>query len=345
MNFGSVGDEQGRFLGVSFDTSFDKKVQVQRQPNGEFVSAVLTKELDVGYARADGVINSSLFQDARKANAPTSAIVSMIHMFSFAVDFQRDIRRGDKFEILYRVRRDHQGKIVKTDEVEYASLTVRGTVHRLYRFKSTKNGPATYLSERGEGNRRALLKTPIDGARITSPFGMRHHPILGFTKLHTGTDFGAPRGTPIFAGGDGTVVKAGWYGGYGNYVRIRHNKEYMTAYGHMSKILVRVGQRVKQGQTIGLVGTTGRSTGPHLHYEVLRYGKPINSQTMTLPSFSRLRGKELARFMANKKKIDAIYAALGKSGTAGRLLTVKATPDDSCKNGLRLDPTDKRPCN
>jgi murein DD-endopeptidase MepM/ murein hydrolase activator NlpD len=344
VSFGTVGEEQGQFLGVSFDSAFDKTVQVQRQPNGEFASAEIKKDLDVGYARSNGVIKASLFQDARNANAPTSAIVGMIHLFSFAVDFQRDIRQGDKFELLYRVRRDHQGKIVKTDEVAYASLTTHGTVHRLYRFQPTKNGPVTYLNGKGEGNRRALMKTPIDGARITSTFGLRRHPILGYTRMHTGVDFGAPRGTPIFAAGDGTVIMAGWHGGYGNYVRIRHNKDYTTGYGHMSKILVKVGQRVKQGQKIGLVGTTGMSTGPHLHYEVLRDGHFINPVTMKLPSFKRLRGTELARFMAHKKKLDAIYAALGKSGNTGRLLTVKATPESGCKNGIRLDPTDTRPC-
>ncbi|MEQ8695127.1 MAG: M23 family metallopeptidase [Bauldia litoralis] len=344
VTFGAVGDEQSRFLGVKFDSSFDKTVQVQRQPDGEFASAELKKDLDVGYARSNGTIKSSLFQAALNAKAPAKAIVQMIHLFSFAIDFQRDIRDGDEFEILYRVHRDQNGHIVRTGEVAYASLTVRGTAHRLYRFQSDRKSPATYLNEKGEGNRKALMKTPIDGARLTSNFGMRRHPILGYSRMHTGTDFGAPRGTPIYAAGDGTVLISGWKGGYGKYVRIRHNKEYMTAYAHMSKIHVKVGQRVKQGQVIGRVGTTGRSTGPHLHYEVLRHGKFVNPATITLPSFKRLRGNELARFTATKSKLDAIYAALGKNGVTGRLLTVKANPDGGCKNGLRLDPTDTRPC-
>jgi murein DD-endopeptidase MepM/ murein hydrolase activator NlpD len=346
VSFGTVGNEQGQFLGITFDSAFDEMVQVQRETNGEFASAEIKKDVNVDYARADGVIRSSLFQAGLDAKAPAKAIVEMIHLFSRAVDFLRHIRQGDKFELLYRVRRDHLGKIVKTDEIAYASLTTHGTVHRLYRFQPTKNGPVTYLNGKGEGegNRRALMKVPIDGARMTSPFGMRRDPFLGTPECHCGVDFGAPRGTPIFAAGDGTVIMAGWHGGYGNYVRIRHNKDYQTGYGHMSKILVRIGQRVKQGQVIGRVGTTGRSTGPHLHFEVLRDGHYINPETMKLPTFKRLRGTALARFRAHKKKLDAIFAALGKNGNAGQLLMVKANPDSGCKNGIRLDPTDTRPC-
>ncbi len=342
--FGAVGDEQSRFLGVKFDSSFDKTVQVQRQPDGEFASAELKKELDVGYARSNGTIKSSLFQAALNAKAPAKAIVQMIHLFSFAIDFQRDIQEGDEFEILYRVLRDQGGQVVLTGEVAYASLTVRGTAHRFYRFQSDKKGPVTYLNETGEGNRKALMKTPVDGARLTSSFGMRRHPILGYTKMHTGTDFGAPRGTPIYAAGDGTIIKAGWHGGYGKHVRVRHNKEYVTTYSHMSRLLVKAGQRVKQGQVIGRVGTTGRSTGPHLHYEVLQNGKFVNSANLSLPSYKRLDKTDMNRFQAHKSKIDAIYAALEKNGNTGRVLTVEAEPDGGCKNGLRLDPTDTRPC-
>jgi murein DD-endopeptidase MepM/ murein hydrolase activator NlpD len=346
VNFGVIGSDTSRFLGVTFDSSYDKTVQIERQKRGDFVAAELKKALSLEYARSNGVIKSSLFGAGIKAGAPPTTMVRMIHMFSFTVDFQRDIRSGDKFQILYRVHRDQTGRVVRTGEIAYASLTVRGTAHRLYRWQVSKKSNVEYLNAKGEGNRKALMKTPIDGARLTSGFGPRRHPILGYSGMHTGIDFGAPTGTPIYAAGDGTIAKVGWYGGYGRYIRIRHNKKYATAYGHMSRFAsgIKVGSRVKQGQTIGYVGSTGRSTGPHLHYEVLQHSKHINPLKLTLPSRKRLQAREMQRFLTLKRKLDTIYAALKRSGASGKLLTVKAEPEEGCANGIRLDPTNNKPC-
>lgn len=352
--FGVAGPEQTRFLGYRFDSSYDRSVHVARQQSGEFASAEVKKNVSESYSRVDGTITSSLFGSGMKAGAPAQTMVQMIHLFSFAVDFQRDLRGGEKFEILFRSHRDEAGRIVRTGEIAYAALTVRGRTHKLYWYKPNKKGPAIYLNEQGQGNRKALMKTPIDGARLTSNFGYRRHPILGYSKLHTGADFGARTGTPIYAAGDGTIVKIGWHGGYGRYIRLRHGKVYQTAYAHMSRFRsgLKAGSRVKQGETIGYVGSTGRSTGPHLHYEVLKNGKHVNPMTITLPSRKRLQGRPLQRFLAHRKEIDRQFASLKNDRTKkqdGAVQTVKsddskAEVDAGCKNGIRLNPLDARPC-
>ncbi len=255
-----------------------------------------------------GSISNNLYSSAIKAGLEPNVIVEFARIYGFEVDFQRDIRKGDVFEIMYERYFDDRNKKIKTGKILYAYLNVNKQKIKLYRFGKKNN--YDYYDEKGRSIVKALMKTPINGARLSSPFGKRKHPILGFTKHHNGTDFAAPTGTPIMASGNGTVIKAGWCGNGGNCVRIRHNSSYTTGYGHMSKIATRTGRRVKQGQIIGYVGNTGMSTGPHLHYTVSYNGKFINSQKLKLPSGKILKGEERKLFEIERIKLDVRLAEL-----------------------------------
>ena len=255
-----------------------------------------------------GKIENSLYGSAIKEGIEPNIIIEFARIFGFEVDFQRDIRKGDTFEIMYERYFDDRSKIVKTGKILYAFLNVNNQKIKLYRFN--KAGSSGYYDIDGKSIVKALMKTPINGARLSSGFGKRKHPILGFTKHHNGTDFAAPTGTPIMASGNGTVIKAGWCGNGGNCVRIRHNSSYTTGYGHMSKIATKTGRRVKQGQIIGFVGNTGMSTGPHLHYTVSYNGKFINSQRLKLPSGKILKGEERKLFEIQRIKLDVKLAEL-----------------------------------
>ena len=255
-----------------------------------------------------GIISNNLYSSAIKVGMEPNIIVEFARIYGFEVDFQRDIRKGDVFEVMYERYLDDRNKKIKTGKILYAYLNVNNQKIKLYRFG--KKNDYDYFDERGRSIVKALMKTPINGARLSSPFGKRKHPILGFTKHHNGTDFAAPTGTPIMASGNGTVIKAGWCGNGGNCVRIRHNSSYTTGYGHMSKIATRTGRRVKQGQIIGYVGSTGMSTGPHLHYTVSYNGKFINSQKLKLPSGRILKGEERKLFEIARIKLDVKLAQL-----------------------------------
>jgi murein DD-endopeptidase MepM/ murein hydrolase activator NlpD len=230
----------------------------------------------------------------------------MIRIFSFDVDFQRELQPGDSFEVLYEALFEDDGSLAKTDGVLYASLTLSGERLDMYNF-TPQSGHDDFFDRKGQSVRKTLMRTPIDGARLSSRFGMRKHPVLGYTRQHKGVDFAAPRGTPIYAAGDGVIESAGRNGGYGKYLRIRHNSTYKTAYGHMTRIAkgMRRGKRVRQGQIIGYVGSTGRSTGPHLHYEVLRGGRQVNPLKIKLPSGEKLKAADLASFQRHRAGIDA----------------------------------------
>ncbi len=256
----------------------------------------------------EGTISNNLYSSAVKAGMEPNVIVEFARIYGFEVDFQRDIRKGDVFEVMYERYFDDRNKKVKTGKILYAYLNVNKQKIKLYRFG--KKNSYDYYDEKGRSIVKALMKTPINGARLSSGFGNRKHPILGFTKHHNGTDFAAPTGTPIMASGNGTVIKAGWCGNGGNCVRIRHNSSYTTGYGHMSKIATRTGRRVKQGQIIGYVGNTGMSTGPHLHYTVSYNGKFINSQKLKLPSGKILKGEERKLFEVERIKLDVRLAEL-----------------------------------
>lgn len=256
-------------------------------------------------------IDVSLYGSAAKAGIPVGVIADAIHVYSWDVDFQRDIRHGDQIELLYEQIETPEGAIVKTGNILYARLVVNGREVPVYRFENSR-GDVDYYTPEGRSIRKALMKTPVDGARISSGFGMRKHPVLGYSKMHKGLDFAAPTGTPIYAAGDGVIEKAGPFSSFGNYVRIRHNSGLKTAYAHMQYIKkgIRPGVRVKQGQVIGAIGTTGRSTGPHLHYEVHVNGKQVNPRTYKTPHGESLTGTELATFKQEVGQFNQQYAAL-----------------------------------
>ena len=256
------------------------------------------------------VIKNNLYSSAVESGVEPNIIVEFARIFGFEVDFQRDIRKGDWFEILYEKFEDDDNKVRDTGKIIYASMYVNGEEINLYNFKF--NNSEDFYDIKGKSITKSLMKTPINGARLSSSFGMRKHPILGYNKMHRGTDFAAPSGTPIMASGSGTVTRARWCGGGGNCVKIKHNSTYETIYAHMKAFAkgIKEGRKVKQGQIIGYVGSTGLSTGPHLHYEVLVNGKKVNSQRLKLPSGKILSGEERNQFELDRIKIDLKLASL-----------------------------------
>jgi murein DD-endopeptidase MepM/ murein hydrolase activator NlpD len=256
------------------------------------------------------IIKNNLYNSAINSGIEPNIIVEFARIFGFEVDFQRDIRQGDWFEILYEKFEDDNNKVRETGKIIYASMFVNGEEINLYNFKFNKL--EDFYDIKGKSITKSLMKTPINGARLSSSFGMRKHPILGYNKMHRGTDFAAPSGTPIMASGSGTVTRARWCGGGGNCVKIKHNSTYETIYAHMKAFAkgIKEGRKVKQGQIIGYVGSTGLSTGPHLHYEVLVNGKKVNSQRLKLPSGKILSGEERNQFELDRIKIDLKLASL-----------------------------------
>ena len=294
-----------RLQEMRFAPALDRDVVVARAGDGHFASHAQLHPLTRVPELAIGVIHTSLFDAASEAGVPMSVLADMIHAFSYDVDFQREVHPEDSFEVMFERLHDESGKPVGAGNVVYASMTLSGTRLRLYRY--TPSGSfADFFTAHGESVRKALLRTPVDGARLSSRFGMRHHPILGYTKMHRGVDFAAPSGTPIMAAGDGIVREAGHHGDYGNLVVLRHNGTYETAYAHMSYVArgIRPGQRVHQGQVIGYVGATGRATGPHLHYEVRINGSATNPMSVKMQPGQQLAGKELAAFHAVADAVD-----------------------------------------
>ena len=256
---------------------------------------------------AKGVIKNSLYSSAQKAGVSAEIIIEFARIFGFEIDFQRDIRVNDEFKIFYERYDDDEGETHKNGNILFAFMKNNGNEIKLYRYKDN-NKKIGYFTSAGKSIEKALMKTPINGARLSSGYGFRKHPILGYNKLHQGTDFAARRGTPVMASGSGTIERASWYGAYGKYVRIKHNSTYKTAYAHLSKFgrNIKAGRKVKQGQIIGYVGSTGRSTGPHLHYEVLVRNKRINSQRLKLPSGRSLSKNEMKNFNIEKERIEQL---------------------------------------
>ena len=268
----------------------------------------------IGFAR--GTIYSSLYKSAVNQDVPLSVLAELVRIYSWDVDFQREIQKGDAFEVAYERFVDDDGDVVRHGEVIYARMVLSGATKPLYRFE-LRPGKTDYFDDSGRSAKRPLLRTPIDGARLSSRFGKRRHPVLGYTKMHRGVDFAAPTGTPIYAAGDGVISYRGRKGGYGNYIRIRHAGGFNSAYAHMSRFRkgVTLGSRVKQGEVIGYVGSTGRSTGPHLHYEILAGGRQVNPLTIKMPSGIKLGRKDFARFEAKRANIAALVADLQKETT------------------------------
>ena len=299
---------------IEFIIEINKKKEIhyiRDIKNSYFRSKVLEKELTKVIAYKESKITNSLYQTALSLKVKPDIIIEFARLYGFQVDFQRDIWKNDSFQIIYEEFFNEDGKIVETGNIIFAKLSLQNEDLKLYRYEYQKN-KIDYFDENGKSMRKTLMKTPINGARLSSSFGNRKHPILGFTKMHTGTDFAAPTGTPILASGDGLVVRAQWCGGGGNCVKIKHNRVYQTVYAHMSKFGrgIKKGTRVKQGQIIGYVGSTGLSTGPHLHYEVIENGKKINSQKLKLPSGKILKGDQRKNFEVNKIKIDVMKSNL-----------------------------------
>lgn len=312
LTFLETADHAPELIALSLEEAIDRQVSVTRGEGETWLGRVEDKPLQRMTMRAAGRIDSSLFLAADRQNVPPQVIVEMIRIFSFDVDFQRDIRAGDSFEIYFERFATPDGKRVREGEILFAELTMSGKSVALYRYQIPGTDKVDYFHEDGSSARRILMKTPVDGARLSSTFGARRHPILGYTRMHKGLDFAAPRGTPIMAAGDGVVERADWYGGYGRYIRIRHNGTYKTAYAHLNAFArgIRAGARVRQGQVIGYIGTTGRSTGPHLHYEVLMEGKQVNPFTLKLPTGQTLKGDALVAFSTYRGALETEIAAI-----------------------------------
>ena len=303
--------ENNKITNLLFPVSRTKRIQLTRDSISEnFKKKEIVTNLNKKIIFQEGKILKSLYKTAIDLGIQANVIIEFARIYGFQVDFQRDIRKGDNFQIMYEVFEDDEGKIFETGNVIFADLILRNQKNTLYYFD--KKNSAGHYDKNGKSVKKALMKTPINGARLSSSFGMRKHPIDGYNKLHKGTDFAAPLGTPIMASGDGKIIRAKWCGGGGNCIKIKHNSTYSTVYAHMSKFAVGIknGVRVKQGQIIGYVGSTGKSTGPHLHYEVIKNGKKINSQKLKLPSGKILTGKDRKLFEINRIKLDVLKSEL-----------------------------------
>ena len=297
---------------VKFSVPVTKSTTISITKNEEekIVSKKIITKLYKRKTLSENIIKKSLYASATSVNINPDTIIEFARIFGFEIDFQRDIRKNDYFKILYDKYFDENGEYVKSGSILYAHMSVNGREIVLYKFGNDKD--YGYFDVNGKSVEKALMKTPINGARLSSPFGMRKHPILGFNKMHKGTDFAAPMGTPIMASGSGTITRAKWCGGGGNCIKIKHNSTYETVYAHMKNFAagMKVGKKVRQGQIIGYVGSTGMSTGPHLHYEVIVNGKKVNSQTLKLPSGKVLKNEERKQFEIHRIKTDVQIAEL-----------------------------------
>jgi murein DD-endopeptidase MepM/ murein hydrolase activator NlpD len=300
-----------KIISFLFPLSRTKKIQLTRNLDTDlFEKKIIVTNLNKRIVFKEAKILQSLYKTGIDLNIQPNIIIEFARIYGFQVDFQRDIRKNDNFQIMYELFEDDNGKVFETGNIIFADLKLSGTNNSLYYFD--KQESEGHYDENGRSVKKALMKTPINGARLSSSFGMRKHPIDGYNKMHRGTDFAAPMGTPIMASGSGIITRARWCGGGGNCVKIRHNSTYQTIYAHMKNFArgIKEGTRIKQGQIIGYVGSTGKSTGPHLHYEVIENGKKINSQKLKLPSGKTLTGKEREIFEVKKIKIDVLKSEL-----------------------------------
>ena len=298
-----------------FEISIEKsktKVFVFDRKDGldKFEHKEISKNLNQTVVYKVSIITNSLYSSAINKGIEPNIIIEFARIYGFQIDFQRDIWKNDSFQIIYETFLDSDNKVLDTGKILYANLILQGKENDLYIFK-TKDG-YEHFDSTGKSIKKSLMKTPINGARLSSNFGVRKHPILGYNKMHRGTDFAAPEGTPIMASGDGKIVRARWCGGGGNCIKIKHNSTYSTVYAHLKNFSrgIREGARVKQGQIIGYVGSTGMSTGPHLHYEVIINGKKVNSQKLKLPSGKILKKKERELFEVSKIKLNVLKSKL-----------------------------------
>lgn len=314
-----------KLTGVSFRSEPGAVVSLNLTYNGEYHARRITMPLTFEIAHIAGAVETSLYDAAVKGGASEREILALADVFAYDVDFQRDIFPGDTFEILFERFRDDAGQTVRTGEALFVSLQTRQGLKSFYRFKAP-DGDYDWYDPEGRTARKFLMKTPINGARLSSGFGMRTHPVLGFSRMHRGVDFAAPTGTPIMAAGDGVIEKVGWGGGLGRMVQIQHADGYETIYGHMHGFTrgLRPGQQVRQGQLIGYVGSTGMSTGPHLHYEVVIRGEHINPMSMRVPTGRNLEADALKAFQQERARIDALRQARGTQAEGARPATAMA---------------------
>jgi murein DD-endopeptidase MepM/ murein hydrolase activator NlpD len=303
--------QNGGFSGLSLKPNVEQTLFIDRQSDGSFAARKVTAEFKTNLVLVNSRIENSLYLDANKLGAPDKVIVQFSQIYAHSVDFQRDIRAGDEFEMLFEAIQDHTGKTIKAGNLVYTSFSPRGKTSNYYLY-TKENGREGYYDKKGKGAKRMLMRTPVNGARLSSRYGSRRHPVLGYRRKHKGVDFAAPRGTPIMAAGTGTIVRSSRFGTFGNYIRIKHTDGYSTAYAHLSKYArgVKKGRRVIQGQTIGYVGATGRVTGAHLHYEVLKNGRQINPMSLATLSGKPLKKAEIPAFKKRVVEIDALRSQI-----------------------------------
>ena len=303
-------EEENSIVKFSVPITKSTTIAIIKNEENKIVSKKIITKLYKKKILSENTIKNNLYSSAIEVQINPDTIIEFARIFGFEIDFQRDIRKNDYFKIVYNKYFDENGEFIKSGSILYAHMSVNGREISLYKFGDDK--VYGYFDINGKSVEKALMKTPINGARLSSPFGMRKHPILGFNKKHTGTDFAAKEGTPIMASGSGTITRAKWCGGGGNCIKIKHNSTYSTVYAHMKNFAkgIKVGKKVKQGQIIGYVGSTGMSTGPHLHYEVIVNGKKVNSQTLKLPSGKILKDNERKQFEIHRIKTDVLIAEL-----------------------------------
>ena len=309
----AAGDavEQHRLLSLSFSPSIESQINLKLTVPYGYMGEMVQRKFEERYQRAAAKIDSSLYLAAMQAGIPAEVVVDLIRMFSYDVDFQRDVQPGDEFEVIFNRFYTEDGQAAKTGTILAASMTLSGRKQSLYRFDAD-SGDQEYFDVDGRSARSMLMRTPVDGARISSRFGRRRHPILGYNRVHKGIDFAVPTGTPVMAAGGGMVTHAGYQPGFGNLVVVSHTNGYSTAYGHLSRFApgVRRGARVRQGQIVAYSGSTGMSTGPHLHYEVRLNGGQVNPTNMRMANGRTLSGGERQRFLAERARIETMIAAL-----------------------------------
>jgi len=305
-----VSEKNNSVVKFSVPVTKGTTIEITKDEEGQIISKKIITKLYKKNILAENIILNNLYSSAIEAKINPETIIEFARIFGFEIDFQRDIRKNDYFKILYDKYINENGEYVKSGSILYAHMSVNNREITLYKFGNDKN--YGYFDINGKSVEKALMKTPINGARLSSPFGLRKHPILGYTKLHQGTDFAAPSGTPIMASGSGTVVLAKWCGGGGNCIKIKHNSTYETVYAHLKSFAkgIKKNKKVRQGQIIGYVGSTGMSTGPHLHYEVIINGKKVNSQKLKLPSGKVLKDNEREMFEIHRIKTDVLIAEL-----------------------------------
>jgi murein DD-endopeptidase MepM/ murein hydrolase activator NlpD len=300
------GEPIVRLLSIRFSPTVDHDIVVARTANGSFNATDTVKQLVSHVHRAGATIDGSLYLSAMRAGIPNNVLRDMITMFSYKVDFQRDVHPGDSFEVFYNYYYTPEGQPARQGDISYAMMRLGGKAITLYRYQSDPKAPPEYFDATGQSLKSMLMKTPVDGARLTSGFGMRFHPVLGYSRMHKGVDFGVPIGTPVMAAGAGTIAFIGWENGYGRFVLINHGNGYATAYGHLSRFSpgLHVGSRVSQAQIIAFSGMTGIATGPHLHYEIRIKNQQVNPLKVKMASGRKLSGKDLRAFQAERLHID-----------------------------------------